>query len=255
MKVWLASVGWNSASPPQIPPHFFPFFVCGEFLGTSQGNQDIHFQPKCTSAKTKGCSYTLKIIPCSLVTKARTMKHPGNEGSVIQSVLTRVMFVLLLSLVVEQEGSHHACQDLGKLGGNDLRHHLWKLHFHRIGLDEGAQTEQIDLLHYLSHKRHLTFGFVSGTAVAVGLKHDSSMWRSLHHAWRPSTLWGGRIAVSWPLSLSLSCGWLWSAPGCNFVSFPQMLPDFWVPREALRTQDTFNRTLSYTFLFLSKYHC
>lgn len=157
------------------------------------------------------------------------------------------MFVLLLSLV-EQEGSHHACQDLGKLGGNDLCHHLWKLHFHRIGLDEGAQAEQIDLLHYLSHKRHFTFEILSSTAAAVRLKHESSMWSFLHHAWRPSTLWGGRIAVSSPLSLSLSCGWLWSAPGCNSVSFPQMLPDFWVPQEVLRTQDTFNRTLSYIWL-------
>lgn len=73
---------------------FFPFlcvFMCvGEFLGASQGNQDIHFQPQCTSARTKGCSYTLKIIPYSLVTKARTMKHPVNEGSMIQSVLTQV---------------------------------------------------------------------------------------------------------------------------------------------------------------------
>lgn len=70
------------------------------------------------------------------------------------------MSMLVLSLGVEQEGPHHACQDLGKLRGNDLRHHLWKLHLHGFCLDEGAQTEQVDLFHYLSRKRQLMFSLV-----------------------------------------------------------------------------------------------
>lgn len=79
------------------------------------------------------------------------------------------MSVLASSLGVEQEGPHHAGQDLGKLGGNDLRHHLWKLHSHGVGLDEGAQTEQVDLLHYLSEKKRR-----SGLSVEWQLHRDVS---------------------------------------------------------------------------------
>lgn len=67
--------------------------------------------------------------------------------------------MLTPSLVVEQEWPHHAGQDLGKLRGNDLRHHLGKLHFHGVRLDEGAQTEQVDLLHYLPGRETLMFAF------------------------------------------------------------------------------------------------
>lgn len=134
----------------------------------------------------------------------------GLNDPVTRCLCRFVMSVLKSSLGVEYEGPHHACQDLGKLGGNDLWHHLWKLHFHGVCLDEGAQTEQVDLFHYLSEKE--TFMFILALIkVAIRWRHDitllySDLLGSVHRAWRPSVWWGGRIAVSWPPSPSPSCG-------------------------------------------------
>lgn len=63
--------------------------------------------------------------------------------------VTRSLRAAAASLFVEQQGPHHACEHFGKLGGNDLGHHLWKLHLHGVSLDVGAQAVQVDLLDYL----------------------------------------------------------------------------------------------------------
>lgn len=73
------------------------------------------------------------------------------------------------SLFMEQQGPHHACQHFGKLGGNDLWHHLRELHLHGVSLDEGAQAVQVDLLDYLWKEDTPTSRSANGGAIFLSL--------------------------------------------------------------------------------------
>lgn len=148
----------------------------------------------------------------------------------------QVLRAAAASLFVEQQGPHHAGEHFGKLGGNDLWHHLRKLHLHGLGLDEGAQAVQVDLLDDLRDGgKEDTSVTASQRGRGVSPRCRSARLR-LPRAWRPSAWWGGRTSGNWPPNSSLWGGWPWSARGCTVVSSVRTHRGFWGPPEALRTR-------------------
>lgn len=201
--------------------------------------------------QTNTFSRSTFIILLLKIAKENTLQLPVIEGSAVQSweILANLLGLRLHShLVWNKRGLTMPARTLGSWeamtsviisGNSTCMASAWM-----------KVLRQYRLIFFtICHTRDISCLFVF-YAAAVGSRYDTDVWKSLHRAWHPSVWWGGRIAGSWPPSLSPSCGWLWSAPGCSFVSFLQILPDFWVPREALRTQNTF-QTMIFHILFSS----